>query len=168
MAEPMSRDRLLEISERAGGATDGPWGGYVDAIGRWDIAADLEETGTGYRCRRQIAQTFDDGIDNSAAHRGWDAGDHQYQVDCDAEFIIHARRDIPDLLAEVGRLRREIAELKRPAVERKREEIARSYAELAWQARGDGDSESAAVVEQRLRDREEQWRREDIESGWSS
>ncbi|MFJ5057739.1 hypothetical protein ACIP72_36930, partial [Streptomyces cyaneofuscatus] len=45
--------------------------------------------------------------------------------------------------------------------EAKRNEIRQSFAELAAQAREDRDHEGAADVELLLRDREEQWRRED-------
>ncbi|MEU8740647.1 hypothetical protein [Streptomyces halstedii] len=45
--------------------------------------------------------------------------------------------------------------------EAKRNEIRQSYSELAAQAREDRDHEGAADVELKLRDREEQWRRED-------
>lgn len=107
----------------------------------------------------------------------------------DAEFVAHAREDVPQLLAEVARLRllvrmyREhadhyrayeqdaraeidrlrarVAELERPAVEANRAEIRQSYRGLAAQAREAGDYEGAFEVDCRLREREEQWKRED-------
>ncbi|GHJ21686.1 hypothetical protein [Streptomyces albus] len=107
----------------------------------------------------------------------------------DAEFVAHAREDVPQLLAEVDRLRllvrmykehadhyrayeqdaraetdrlrARVAELERPAVEANRAEIRQSYRGLAAQAREAGDYEGAFEVDCRLREREEQWKRED-------
>jgi len=70
-------------------------------------------------------------------------------------------RALPLVLAEVDRLRARVAELERPAVEAKRNEIRQSHLELAAQAREDRDYEGQASVELQLRDREEQWKRED-------
>ncbi|MFI6854546.1 hypothetical protein [Streptomyces sp. NPDC050416] len=90
--------------------------------------------------------------------------------------------DIDALLAEVERLKAErhttnealsdaaealranrdrIAELERPAVQAKRNEIRSSYAETIAMAREDRDFEGAFNLECQLRDREEQWKRED-------
>jgi hypothetical protein len=54
-----------------------------------------------------------------------------------------------------------IAELERPAVEAKRNEIRASYAELIAAAEETKDYEGAFDVQCRLREREEQWARED-------
>ena len=51
--------------------------------------------------------------------------------------------------------------MERPAVEAKRNEIRQSFAELAATARETGDHEGAFDVECRLREREEQWKRDD-------
>lgn len=97
--------------------------------------------------------------------------------------------DVPTLLAEIRRLRAHgaelqvglndlaalvsqwhsraekaearVRELERPAIEAKRNEIRDSFTELAAAARETGDHEGAFEVECRLRDREEQWKRED-------
>ncbi|WP_309049029.1 hypothetical protein [Streptomyces sp.] len=66
--------------------------------------------------------------------------------------------------AERDEARARVRELKRPAVEAHRNEIRRSYAELAVTAREDRDYEGAFNVECQLREREEQWKREDEEA----
>ncbi|MEU8469550.1 hypothetical protein AB0F30_16780 [Streptomyces sp. NPDC029006] len=52
-------------------------------------------------------------------------------------------------------------ELERPAVEKQRNEIRQSFTELIAQAEQDRDHEGAFDVQCRLREREEQWTRED-------
>ncbi|GAA2192799.1 hypothetical protein [Streptomyces bangladeshensis] len=69
--------------------------------------------------------------------------------------------DAPALVAEVRRLRARVWELERPAVEAKRAEVRDSYLQLAAQCREDRDHEGAFDVDCRLREREEQWARED-------
>ena len=66
---------------------------------------------------------------------------------------------------ERDELQKRIAELERPAVEAKRAEIRSSYSELIAQCEQDRDYEGAIVVGCRLREREEQWKREDEEAG---
>ena len=111
MSEPTTipAEREQEIRERAGAATPGPWGTRDDGTGRHHIAADLKDTGCGFTCRRQVALTVDEPIDNDPAHREWDADEDDEQIAADAEFIAHARQDVPTLLAEVDRLRGELA-----------------------------------------------------------
>jgi chromosome segregation ATPase len=67
--------------------------------------------------------------------------------------------------AEALRANRDrIAELERPAVEAKRNEIRSSYAETIAMAREDRDFEGAFNLGCQLREREEQWKREDEEA----
>ncbi|HET6633805.1 MAG TPA: hypothetical protein VFH77_02135 [Streptomyces sp.] len=111
--DSLSPAREAEIRERAAAATAGPWGTYYenpqsDGVRLIDIAADLQDTGHGYRCRRYIAQTESGQIDNDPAHRDWDADQDNDQSAADAEFIAHAREDVPVLLAEIERLRGEL------------------------------------------------------------
>lgn len=113
----MSEQQLAEIRSREAATTKGPWGTYDDGTGRIDIAADLEETGHGYTCRRGIAQTDDDPIDNDPAHMDWDEDTDLAQSEADAQFIAHARTDVPALLAEIDRLRAELTEQQRYAAE---------------------------------------------------
>ena len=64
-------------------------------------------------------------------------------------------------VAELNRLRARVWELERPAVEAKRNEIRESYADLVAAAEETKDFEGAFDVQCRLREREEQWARED-------
>jgi DNA repair exonuclease SbcCD ATPase subunit len=100
---PLSPERLAEIREREQAATSGPWGTYFDRV-VYDVVADLQPTGSGYRCRRQIAELRDEPIDNDPAHRDWTAEEDASQILHDATFITRAREDVPALLAEVDRL----------------------------------------------------------------
>lgn len=109
MNEPLSPEREAEIRTREMVATRGPWGLYEEATGRVDVAAELAETGHGYRCRRGIAQLDTEPIDNDPTHRDWSEAEDNEQVRIDAEFIAHARDDVPALLTEIDRLRTELA-----------------------------------------------------------
>lgn len=73
----------------------------------------------------------------------------------------HWTRTVQAFDAEVRRLRARVAELERPAVEAGRAEVRQSLMELSRQAREDRDFEGAFDVDCRLREREEQWSRED-------
>ncbi|MGW1388431.1 hypothetical protein [Streptomyces griseoluteus] len=57
-----------------------------------------------------------------------------------------------------------IAELERPAIEAKRNEIRSSFGSTIAQAQEDRDHEGAFALECQLREREEQWKREDEEA----
>jgi len=110
--QPTSLD-LDEIAARAAAATPGPWGAYTfggDTL--IEIAADLEDTGTGYRARREICRLEDEPLDNDPAHREWTAEEDWAQVQADAEFVAHAPTDVHALIDEVRRLRDELAETK--------------------------------------------------------
>ncbi|MEU2924162.1 hypothetical protein ABZ636_03745 [Streptomyces sp. NPDC007251] len=107
-SQPLDLDA---IQARTEAATPGPWGTYHDGseLDYIDIAADLEETDTGFRCRRQIAMTVDEPIDNDPSHKEWTVEQDRQQIHADAAFIAHAPEDIAALLAEVHRLRAELA-----------------------------------------------------------
>jgi chromosome segregation ATPase len=67
--------------------------------------------------------------------------------------------------AETLRANRDrIAELERPVIEAERNEIRQSFAELVSAAEETKDYEGAFDVQCRLREREEQWKREDEEA----
>lgn len=68
---------------------------------------------------------------------------------------------LAELTAELRTAQQRIAELERPAVEAERAKVRQSYMELAVQAREDRDFEGVAAIEDTLREREEQWVRED-------
>lgn len=109
MTEPLTDQQLDDIEQRAAAATPGPWGTYTfggDTL--IEVAADLEDTGTGYRARRTICRFDEEPMDNDPAHRDWDAEQDWQQVRADAEFAAHAPEDVAALLAEVRRLRAEV------------------------------------------------------------
>lgn len=102
----LTAQQLDEIQARANAATDGPWGVYEfggDSL--IEIAADLEDTGCGYRARRTIARFEDEPLDNDPTHREWTAEEDWAQVQADATFVAHAPEDVAALLAEVRRLK---------------------------------------------------------------
>ena len=94
---------LDAIEARAAAATPGPWGVY-ESGGVIDIAADLQETGHGYRARRGICRLDEEPMDNDPAHREWTGEEDWAQVQADAAFIAHAPEDVAALVAEVRRL----------------------------------------------------------------
>jgi hypothetical protein len=89
MTVGMSDERLAEIRARANAATPGPWLDDVTSEGmlRIDLRGDGRKTG------------YADVIDVADMEvSAWQ--DHQ-----NAAFIANARTDIPDMLAEIQRLR---------------------------------------------------------------
>jgi hypothetical protein len=105
-ATPLTDTQLDEIEARHNAATPGPWGVYEFGGGTAiDIAAGLEDTGTGYRARREICRLEDEPLDNDPAHKEWTAEEDWAQVQADARFIAHAPEDVRALLDEIRRLR---------------------------------------------------------------
>lgn len=139
--KPASLD-LDEIAARANAATPGPWKIENDYC-------DCSEYGCSHPPFAVAFGPFTSFENTTDRHH------------FDAEFAAHARTDVPTLLDEVRRLRARIAELERPAVEAKRNEIRQSYADLVAAAEETKDFEGAFDVQCRLREREEQWARED-------
>ncbi|MCG0061682.1 hypothetical protein L0F81_00010 [Streptomyces tricolor] len=102
---------LDAIQARADAATPGPWGVYQyggDSL--IEIAADLEDTGTGYSARRTIARFDEEPLDNDPGHREWTAEEDWAQVQADAAYIAAMPPEVTKaLVAEVRRLRAELA-----------------------------------------------------------
>lgn len=94
---------LDAIEARVNAATEGPWGVYESGP-VIEIAADLKETGCGYRARRGVCRLEDEPLDNDPTHREWTAEEDWAQVQADAKFIAHAPEDIRALLDTVRRL----------------------------------------------------------------
>jgi hypothetical protein len=104
---PPTDQQLDEIEALAAAATAGPWGVYQyggDSL--IEIAADLEDTGTGYRARRTICRFDEEPLDNDPTHREWTGEEDWAQVQADARFIAAMSPEIARaLVAEVRRLR---------------------------------------------------------------
>lgn len=81
MSEPMSDERLEQIQARAVAATPGPWDCYGDGAHEVFDAGEYSDGDPGEVVAPVVTKLND------------------------AEFIAHAREDIPALLAEVARLR---------------------------------------------------------------
>ena len=118
--EAMHEDELKAIEARASAATQGPW------RSTWgdDIAADAE------RGRRGEEVTIEavglEGLARIVLGVTWYDGPHPCCREEDAAFIEAARSDVPQLVAEVRRLRAEIeatAEMHRED-QRRRDELA--------------------------------------------
>ncbi|SFK75076.1 hypothetical protein [Streptomyces pini] len=186
--EPLSVERLAEYAALAAAATPGSWE-VLPSGSSWLIGSDR----VGVTVTTVDSETYrvpgDDHCDAEYAAR---------RAQADAAFVAVARSAVPELLAEVERLRAEraelvqqiggisdataraladrdraeeerlrarVAELERPAIEAKRNEIRQSYAELIATCTETKDYEGAFDVQCRLREREEQWKREDAEAG---
>lgn len=105
---PLTDAQIAEIEARHNAATPGPWGIYEFGGGTAiDIAADLEDTGTGYRARREICRLEDEPLDNDPTHKEWTAEEDWAQVQADAAFVAHASEDVPALLAEIRHLQQQ-------------------------------------------------------------
>jgi hypothetical protein len=102
---------LDAIEARADAATPGPWGTYTfggDTL--IEIAADLEDTGNGYKARRTIARFDEEPLDNDPAHREWTAEEDWAQVQADAAYIAAMSPEVAKaLVAEARRLRAKLA-----------------------------------------------------------
>lgn len=88
---------LAEVHAREAAATEGDWGVY-DQGTLVEIVAGLQDTGHGYRCRRQIARLDVEPIDNIPEHADWDEDQDYAQLLADATFAAKARTDVPRLL----------------------------------------------------------------------
>ncbi|WP_333745544.1 hypothetical protein [Streptomyces sp. IBSBF 2950] len=90
-------DYLAEVDARQDAATEGDWGVY-DQGTLVEVVAGLEETGHGYRCRRQIARLDEEPIDNIPEHAHWDEEQDYAQLLADGTFMAKARTDVRRLL----------------------------------------------------------------------
>lgn len=98
MTAPLSDERLAGIRERERKATKGPW-----TVGNGEvIGLGIEQTSRGsFTYEAQLARVLD-----LFEREEENVGDrHLGSREADAQFIAHAREDVPALLAEVDRLR---------------------------------------------------------------
>lgn len=94
MTEPITPERLAEIREREQAATPGPWrthDGFVPAGGY--VATVLSGEGNATEPRAWLP-TFSNDTGSPMARN----------VEADAEFMAHAREDVPALLAHIVEL----------------------------------------------------------------
>jgi len=89
----MSDERLAEIKARVEAATPGPW----------------ERNNLAGRPEREVFAG--DYLIGDFGVGGWKDDEGADRVEINADFIAHARQDIPGLLAEVQRLREHVASL---------------------------------------------------------
>ncbi|MEU5900659.1 hypothetical protein [Streptomyces venezuelae] len=109
----LSPQREAEIAARVEAATKGPWGFY-DGDTYADVAADLQMTSrASYSYRQKIAQLEDENYWDDPAHEDHDEQRAPEQMGANAEFIAHAREDVPALLAELAAVRAERDEARR-------------------------------------------------------
>lgn len=107
--EAMTAERIAEIKAREGKATPGPWVANEYASGvDLGYKPDHERT-WGYGCGNDFVCDLNDGEYHEYCS--------QEEQRANAEFITHARQDIPDLLAEVERLRAENKRLERQVMQ---------------------------------------------------
>jgi hypothetical protein len=98
-------DRLKEIAERAEKATPGPWEAWAD--GSQFVNTRYLPTARSVACSRirELTRPW-----NPHALIAFGFSCEEYEVarflTADAEFIAHARQDVPFLLNEVARLQR--------------------------------------------------------------
>lgn len=92
MSGKITQERLEAIRQRAEKATAGPW------------------TCTDSSVESKYAKSYWWGGEDNEVCSLSDGGEYieNLNAEADAKFIAHARQDIPDLLAEVERLRNEI------------------------------------------------------------
>jgi hypothetical protein len=106
---------LDAIAGRDMNATPGPWG----LIGDDEIGLGAEKTGVGYSYDVVLVQVAPESDRlNDLVHNPNQFRIKLGTVKADAEFIAHARQDVPALLAEVKRLRSEISKIADAAMER--------------------------------------------------
>jgi hypothetical protein len=108
-SQPLNLDDIEAVTAAA---TPGPWGVYEyggDSL--IEIAADLEDTGTGYRARRTVCRLDEEPLDNDPTHREWSAEEDWAQVRADAKFIATMSPEtVKAMAAEIRRLRAEKAQ----------------------------------------------------------
>lgn len=99
----MTPERLVEIKARAAKATEGPWEWFAEDGPSKYFPGDSGLRKVGGEPWKDYVLTGDA---VGAAGSGWINAEQE-----DMEFIAHARTDVPDLVAEVEKLRAALDEL---------------------------------------------------------
>jgi hypothetical protein len=149
-------------------------GGYVTEElhhGKWH---DLEIPPPGGFCGDQFVSTFNGAPNVRCTGQYGHGWNHRAIVDgCTYSWntpipkgltVDQLTRDVKQLRGMLVAAHSRLAELERPAVEANRNEIRQSFADLVAAAEEAKDYEGAFDVQCRLREREEQWKREDEEA----
>lgn len=103
MQQPMTDDELAAIRARTEAATPGPW----DAVKLYDVTDTTYIEGCDFGFNGDInVEVERAGLEYPEWVMIGPESPQQKQIHADAEFIAHARTDIPALLAEVERLRK--------------------------------------------------------------
>lgn len=103
----LTDDKLDEIEKRAERATEGPWDYGDDALIAQQISGDVKYSQ--WLLHKDGEPIVHVRIDHYKYIGGAPPGDHVLKRE-DAEFIAHARQDVPRLIEEVRRLRAKIEE----------------------------------------------------------
>ncbi|GIM45942.1 hypothetical protein DNHGIG_14910 [Collibacillus ludicampi] len=125
----MNKEQLQAIRERVNRATPGPW-----SIHREDVGDDVV-----FYVPTMIKSEKRTIVDSDGGLISWSEPCTSEQVEADAEFIAHAREDVPALLNEVERLEEENRRF-REALEEISKEDSLYFAVKARQALKGGDS----------------------------
>lgn len=123
---PLTEERLAEIRERAEAASPGPW---ERGLNEWAVQISSVFWGDGRLLAEMNILNEADMVDPVAYERS----------EPNAEFIAHAREDVPWLLAEVVRLMAE-REAREAALTRIRDNA------VAWHGNGEDGPRRALVV----------------------
>ena len=86
----MTPERLQEIKARCEAATSGEWSYSIDV--------ETEQP-------RTLFSDFEGNEIDIAVFETWDATGYDKEMLGNAQFIAHARQDLPDCLKEIGRLK---------------------------------------------------------------
>jgi hypothetical protein len=96
----MNDEQLREIEVRTNAATPGPWERESETVFSV-VAAPMMDLGDGTWLYRRPAQTYGRrSLNDICVEEHWVCA-----TAADLEFIVHAREDVPALVAEIRRLR---------------------------------------------------------------
>lgn len=103
----MKEEELKQIKARVEAATPGPWVLHTDSS-RPDVCAGITDSAGNYSGPKSGFMGEGHLFEFDKYGPSWG---QEYDNCADAEFVAHARQDVPALIAEVERLRAELNEL---------------------------------------------------------